>query len=393
VKTSGLVLFGWSALFASFGCSSDGAPTKDETVTKPKAPPEDVLGKGGAGDSVEFTPVYTPMEKNTWSATALDFNPARPSELWVLLRRFPSGLPCTQNDPRGCAALEGQVAIVQDPGGDAPDVTLKKDPNAWHFMRRPTSIAFDDDDTFASCGEARTDNYEDENVDYSGPVLWSADPEIFAIEPPGKNGSHIDMLHDSPFCMGIAHEDANVYWAFNGQVGALDRYDFKKPHEVGGEDHSDGEFLRYALGQVQRSPEIPSHLAYDATDASLYIADTGHGRVARLDTTTGTQGRDVLTNDPIDLHARMDGAVLDDFVAPGALSAPSGVRLYRDTVFVTDNTQSTIHAYAKDGTELRSLDTGLPAGSLAGIAISDDGVAYVSDLATGRVLRLDVPGG
>jgi DNA-binding beta-propeller fold protein YncE len=149
--------------------------------------------------------------------------------------------------------------------------------------------------------------------------------------------------------------------------------------------------LRYAEGEVKRSPEIPSHMVLDPEDGSLYVADTGNGRVARLDTKSGSEGRDVPTNDPIDLHAAMVGATLDDFVPAGVLDAPSGITLYRDVIFVTDNSTSEIHAYDRDGKELRSLDTGLPPGSLAGIAISDDGVAYLADLATGSVLRLDLP--
>ena len=51
-------------------------------------------------------------------------------------------------------------------------------------------------------------------------------------------GSHLDMLHNTSFCSGIAHVDANRYWTFNGELGSLDLYDFHKPHPPGGEDHS-----------------------------------------------------------------------------------------------------------------------------------------------------------
>jgi hypothetical protein len=373
---------------AAIGCSSNDKSSSPEGQV-PATPPEDVLGASGA-DPV-WTPIFTPPRANTWSVTALDFNPERPGELWALLRQFPSGRPCTENDPRGCAALEGQVAIIQDAGEDEPSFELKMDSNAWHFMRRPTAIAFGRGDTFATCGESRTDNYEDDTFDYAGPVLWSSDPDIFAVEIPGKNGSHLDMLHDSPFCMGIAHETGNAYWTFNGQDSSLDRYDFNDPHEIGGEDHSDGEMLRFAQGDVKRAPEIPSHLIFDPEDAMLYVADTGNSRVARLDTRSGRQGRALPSNDPIEVSARIDDAEVADFVAPGELDAPTGITLHGGAIFVTDNSTSEIHAYDREGTELRVLDTGLPAGSLAGIAISKEGVVYVADLATGRVLRLDLP--
>jgi hypothetical protein len=371
---------------AAAGCSSSDTGASPEGA-EPAIPPEDVLGASGA-DPV-WTPILTSPRANTWSVTALDFNPERPGELWATLRQFPSGRPCTENDPRGCAALEGQVAIIEDAGGDEPSVELKMDPNAWHFMRRPTAISFGPGDTFATCGEARTDNYDDDTFDYAGPVLWSSDPDVFAIEIPGKNGTHIDMLHDTPFCMGIAHETGNAYWTFNGQDSSLDRYDFKKPHEIGGDDHSDGEMLRFAQGEVKRAPEIPSHMVFDPRDAMLYVADTGNSRVARLDTKSGRQGRNVPSNDGLEVSARIDEAAVTDFVAPGELDAPTGIALYRGAFFVTDNSTSEIHAYDREGKELSALDTGLPAGSLAGIAISREGVVYVADLATGRVLRLD----
>jgi DNA-binding beta-propeller fold protein YncE len=391
VKYPAEVLAACAACVAAFGCSSsDSRGSPEDTKPEPaKSPPESVLGPEGATPTI--TTIFEPARKNLFSATALALNPDAPSELWALVRQVPSGLPCTENDPRGCAALEGQVAIIEDPAGDDPGSTIKKDPNAWHFMRRPTSISFGQEETFGTCGEARTDNYEDETVDYAGPVLWDSDPSIFAIQPPGKNGSHIDMLHNSPYCMGIAHETKNVYWAFNGTRGSLDRYDFVQPHEVGGEDHSDGQLLRYADGEVKRSPEIPSHMVFDPEDGSLYVADTGNQRVARLDTKSGTEGGTVPTNDPIQVHSAMVGATLDDFVAKGELDAPSGIALHDGAIFVTDNSTSVIHAYDRQGKELRSLDTGLPAGSLAGIAVSDDGVVYLADLATGAVMRLDFP--
>ena len=48
--------------------------------------------------------------------------------------------------------------------------------------------------------------------------------------------THYDMLHESPLCMGIAHDPevatpfGNVYWAFDGLNGTLMRYDFQEPH-------------------------------------------------------------------------------------------------------------------------------------------------------------------
>src|SRR3954454_10462048 len=117
-------------------------------------------------------------------------------------------------------------------------MTIKKDGNAWHFMRRPTSIAFGENGNLSTCGEARTDNYEDEAIDYSGPVLWSSDPAIFGVTPePDQNGTHIDMLHESPYCMGPTSERDTVCRPFNGGRAGLDRCQCHEPHVIGGEDH------------------------------------------------------------------------------------------------------------------------------------------------------------
>ena len=68
-----------------------------------------------------------------------------------------------------------------------------------------------------------------------------------------------------------------VDWVFNGKLGALDRYDFHAPHVVGGEDHADGELSRYVEGELERVPQVPSHLALDETAHDFYVADTAGG--------------------------------------------------------------------------------------------------------------------
>jgi DNA-binding beta-propeller fold protein YncE len=197
------------------------------------------------------------------------------------------------------------------------------------------------------------------------------------------------MLHATPFCMGIAHERDNVYWTVNGQRGALDRYDFREPHLIGGEDHSDGEITRYVSGQVARVPEIPSHLALDSARGELYVADTGNGRVARLDIDSGVPGADVPVYEPMPVHRLMDGATFEDVVPPGVLTLPSGVAFADDKLLVTDNATSKLWWFERSGAVLGSLDTGLPPGSLGGVTVGPDGKAYVSDLKLGTAYRVE----
>ena len=76
----------------SFGCTSEAIDSPDEDLTSKV-------------ESVTPQLVYAPQAKVKLSATALAFNPTIEGELWVALRQFPSGLPCTQTVDTGCAAL------------------------------------------------------------------------------------------------------------------------------------------------------------------------------------------------------------------------------------------------------------------------------------------------
>lgn len=354
-------------------------------------PPGHQIGVGdGSAASVRFTEIF--RDEAGRLATDLAFHPQR-DELWVVLREpnYDPDAPCTETETAGCAALEGSTEIIHSPGAMRPTAEWKQDQNAWHFMRRPTSIAFGAKDTFATCHEARTGNFTDSAIDFIGPTLWSSDPAIYAVAPsPGGNGSHIDMLHSTPFCMGIAHERDNVYWTFNGQIGAIDRYDFHEPHIPGAEDHMDGELSRWVTGAVLRVVDVPSHMAFDRRDGSLYVVDTGNGRIVRLDSKSGSPGAAFPNPDAIAISNYVDGAVLTEVVPPGQLQAPSGLALVGDVLLVTDNATSVIHAFGLDGQHLRELRTELPAGTLAGIAVGRDDRAYFVDFPGGRVVRIDI---
>jgi hypothetical protein len=387
------VVLGALAAFAP-GCTTERLVVQRDSpgYTGPRIAERDVLGDG-TGESVRIVTLFEPPPP--FGATDLDFNEVRPTELWVTLRKPHADIPCNEplpgskSDP-SCREYEGSVAILSNATVASPVGRIEKDQNAWHFMRLPTGIAFGDNDTFATCGEARTDNYDDQPGDFAGPVLWSSAPGGFAVQPPGGNGSHLDMLHATPYCMGIAHESANIYWTFNGQVGALDRYDFHAPHQPGGADHSDGEAWRWAIGEVARIAGIPSHLAIDASKTGLYVVDTGGARVLRVDMESGTQGPGLPTADgQMPSITEVLNATIDEVVSPGILERPSGIALNGETILVTDNATSRIHLLDRDGQGLASLDTGLPSGELAGVAVGPDGKVYFVDLVTGAVRRID----
>ncbi len=230
--------------------------------------------------------------------------------------------------------------------------------------------------SFGTCGESRNEmkgcvDWKNGKwkpstpLDFQGPTLWSADPAVFAqknevadehlaksfcsgsgnpeeckrnyMDPicpdnnpackPGEKGkpftlgSHLDMLHESPMCMGIAWEQNNAYWVFDGCGGAqfensrhvvdghgenfnlqnelngiaaesdpvrkdcktngdIVRFDFRVDHGAGFDDHCDGIIERYAIGQVKRVENVSSHMLM--WKGNLFIADSGNGRIARL---------------------------------------------------------------------------------------------------------------
>ncbi len=395
-------------LILSTGCGSDGSSGGGATGGAggvgggtggagggQAAAPGWQLGTDGTAASVTYLEIWEPPVAR--EATDLAFNPMRPGEMWVTLREFYDGTPCTSTVQQGCGALGGSVLVVSDASGPAPTAVIKKDQNAWHFMRRPTAIAFGPGDTFATCGEHRTGNLEDNPLDFMGPTWWSSDPNIFGKitpPPPGAtftpNGSHLDMLHGTPLCMGIEHEKDAIYWCLNGKIGALDRYDFKEPHPPGGEDHSDGELYRHLEGQFVRAENIPGHLALDKSTGMLYVADPGKKRVAAVDTNTGTVNGTVLVQDNFAVKNRVDGTVITDFIPAGTLEAPSGIAVADGVVFVSDHATSRIHAFDMTGTLIKTLETGFPPKTLAGIAIGpEDKKLYFVDMLTSRVRRID----
>lgn len=361
---------------------SDASPEPDggvETSVPPRDAPE--LGTGDhSAASVTFVTVAGP-EAGLKTPRDLAFNPRKPDELWVV------------------NLGDESVTIVHDASTDGRTTERRKDGYALHFMARPASIAFGADETtfgipgtFATCGESRN-TYDDTQApnDFMGPALWSSDLSIFAKKNPNGLGSHLDMLHNSSLCVGVAHEDANIYWTFAGKTNAIVKYDFHSDNGIGNDDHSDGESWEYVRGQVRYASGIPSHLEFDPSDGSLYIADTGNARVAKLDTKSGVQGISLPTMEPMAAYHRMNDATIVDFVSAdsGLVTAPSGLELHSDWIYVSDDATSRISAFSKDGTLVNWLDTGLDAGALAGMAFGADGKLYFVDMLGSRVLRVD----
>lgn len=205
------------------------------------------------------------------------------------------------------------VVTIEAPGKAAQKAYVRRDPAHMHFMHYPTGLDFGPGDAWATCG----DNTNGGNL-FMGPTLFSSDPDIFGFEWT-ELGSHSDMLHVSPYCMGIAHVSANKYWVFNGYDSSLGLYDFAQDHGPGNDDHSDGKIYRYATGQVKREKGVPSHIAYDG--GVIYVADTGNGRILKLDPAGATKGKDLKSTafEPLVEFKEMDGETVTEVVKPGGV--------------------------------------------------------------------------
>jgi hypothetical protein len=429
MKRLGLVFLMLSVL----GCSEAPMepPPPDPTLETDAVVRYSVVYQSGALSLPGFGP-------RDWIPTDVTASPM--GELWVVQRMvrdpsFDDDTECVAAAQRGaandCTGLTGSTVGLRDPRAaeaateDNGRANLVVDANSWHFMRRPSAIAFgatevriEPDDpgamdsttmtsilteaavytnTFATCHEHRTGNFTDQAA-FIGPTLWTADPAIYNGvngDYDWSNGSHLDMLHATSYCMGIAHDSASVYWTFNGELGTLDRYDFGAPHVVGHYYHDDGLITRFELGAdaLARLPDVPSNMMVSGDH--LYIADTGNGRVVRFArNATPTQMGTFLSHEGIrgDVMGEMPLEVIASIeelsAIWGARVEPSGLAFVGSTLVVANHGTGHIALFDADGQLLRNLDTGLGEG-IGGLTVMD-GAIYFAHMRERRVYRIDV---
>jgi hypothetical protein len=287
--------------------------------------------------------------------------------------------------------------VIYDAAG-TPEQTADEqiDRYANHFMESVSSMAWgagtpetNGEEAFGSCQESRN-TYDDSAPpnDFMGPTLWPGDRKVFATKNQHNNklGSHLDMLHQSPQCMGIAHAGGNAYWVFDGLNGGLVYYDYKIDHGPGGEDHSDGIVRRYDDVKLLRLENVPGHMQVDLDSGLLYIADTGNGRVLEVDTNTGTVSGTLPFNmEYLEEFSDVTGVSQRNLVE--GLDAPSGLVLDGETLFVGINGTGEIIAYTLEGEEIARIQT--PAESLMGLEIGPDGSLWYVDEKAEEVVRID----
>lgn len=305
----------------------------------------------------------------------LAFAPTPAPSLWVVNKKT--------------EASGGSTVTYFDAGLPTQDAQLKKDQNSWHFMSLPTGIAFSYNGNFATSPGVLDANHQNGASHFTGPALWTSDWSVYA-EPSGGNGSHLDMLHQSPFSMGIEWEEENVFWVNDGYNQNIVRYDFGEDHGPGNDDHSDGIVHRYTEIQLDRIDDhIANHLALDRESGLLYIVDNGNKRVLRLDIHSGTPTSDLTPYaEPLHEYKAVTGA--DWSVYIDSLDKPSGIAVIGDYLLVSDYGTGEIIFYDRssdEGVELGRFDTG--PGGIMGIEIGPDGKIWYVNTTQNRLYQLD----
>ncbi len=305
----------------------------------------------------------------------LDFHPTLTrNELWIILKS-------TGN-------IGGRTVKITDAGTADQEELLQQDGNAWHFMSLPTGIAFSRNENFATSPGVYDANH-DGGSPFTGPALWSSDPAIYA-QPSGGNGSHLDMLHESPYSMGIASEKDNKFWLTCGAHNEVMSYDFGEDHGPGNSDHSDGIIYKYPIDGYNEDPtqEVPDHLVMDHSTGWLYVCNSQQNRVIRINIATGTPGASLAQNEPVAIYKYMEDFEWEVYINTG-LNEPTGIDIIENKMIVSNYATGDINLYDISGAEpllLGIIPTG--AAGIMGIKVGPDGNIWYVNSITDKVLRM-----
>lgn len=311
---------------------------------------------------------------------AFNSSPLHPNDLWVVL-----------GEPDGHAML-----IVHDADKATQVIRRKKDYRASHFMWRTQALAFGTNGAFATAQNGEPGG-EDRDYQFMGPTLWCSDTAIFASkyqEEDGRLASHLDMLHQNAYCLGIAHERDNVYWISDALHGTIGRYDFHDPHEVGGSDHRDGEIRNYTSAKLTSSEHgRPAHIAFDAEKRWLYFINPGANNVMRLDTRTGTDTRALSTtpfsDENLTSFREFTGSTVEPVVQLTKAVRPVGLDVDGNSLII-GNTDGTVLIYEiLDKTFTLKHTLNVAPHVVGGLTVGPDGRIWFVDPADGTVSVID----
>lgn len=305
----------------------------------------------------------------------------------------PTGIAVNPRDKSVWVVNRGSdSSVVIDRVGTSGQVAKLYRDSSDHFMNNPMAIAFSTGfNEFATVQESDNDynGHAAHGNMFMGPTVFTANRSIYE----GGAASHLDMLHHSPNSVGIAagaNASKREYWVFNGNSGSIDRYFFNQPHQLGGDDHRDGTTFRYAAGALKRVAGVPGHLAFDASTGELFIADTGNGRIARLDTKAQGQASPIAAyHNETPLYG-VKGPQVSSVTARGAVTNPSGLIIFKGQLVVADYATGHIKVFTKSGQQVGDLDTGLGAKAITGIAAGPGGELFVLDAKKSQLVQISV---
>lgn len=303
----------------------------------------------------------------------LDFHPN--GDLWII--------------NTGTENSGGSTVKVLSPGLAGQTDLWEQDGNAWHFMSLPSGIAFSNNGNFATSTSVLDANHQ--GGSFTGPALWSSDPLIYA-KPSGGNGSHLDMLHESPYCMGICSEEENVFWVYDDYNKDIVRYDFVDDHGPGNSYHDDGRVLRYpGMGLSAIDHTIVCHLVLDENKKWLYFTDGSNKRIMRLDITTGSLGGSPSwgPQETLAEYQKVTGFTFEEVVTTG-LVQPSGIDIIDNKLLVTDHSNGDIIFYDVSNvpaTEIGRIQTNEP--GIMGTVIGPNGKIWYANAALNKIVKIE----
>jgi hypothetical protein len=261
-------------------------------------------------------------------------------------------------------------------------------------MSLPTGIAFSQNGNWANSPGVYDANHNGGSA-FTGPALWSSDMTVYA-QPSGGNGSHLDMLHQSPECQGIAAEKDNVFWVFDGYTSDIVRYDFAEDHGPGADFHGDAIIRRYSDDAVAKDPndQIVSHLVLDENAQWLYTVDHGNQRVIRLDINTGSdQGGapNYPQTETVIEYSEYTGYTQETVIT--GLDKPAGIDVIDDRMIISEYQTGEIVIYdisTLPAVEIERISTGYT--SVQGIKIGPSGKIWFVDYNSNGVYRIESDG-
>jgi hypothetical protein len=375
--------------------------------------------------------------------TAVAVRPGAEHELWVT------------------NAGNDSITTITDADGNA-DAQTRTDGYAEHFVAKPSGIAFDESgDQFAVANDSNNEvrdlefrinperNVNFKGSNFMGPTLFATETYAragqskaylddwpqpgFGHDPPDaipqhecppeywstevgrcvwpREGSHLDMLHESPLAKGIVHDETNVFFVLDGcgsrvevrtcnNDGHVVRYDFNRDHQEGNGFHGDGVVRRFI--DVPFTPVDGVVSGMVERDGWIYYADTGAGTVRRFRPDRGDV--QVLVGSWHGGPATMgrDGPGVIDWVdvpdGPGDGDAPPVIDQWIATAGDQEliaaqgeqwiKPQETLEEYAYvTGSSVEDVTATGAIEEPAGLAASESSL-FVADHATGRVHEL-----